>query len=54
MNSLSVQGPPIVAKSLLNHSPFQTTNRALLSGMPAFSPCLSSVLGKGYVLALSS
>ena len=54
MNSLSVQGPPIAAKSLLNHSPFETTNKALLSGMPAFSPSLPSVAVKGCVLDLSS
>ena len=54
MNSLSVQGPPIVTKNLLNHSPLQTTNKALLSGMTAFSPSLPSVMVKGYVLGLSS
>ena len=54
MNHLFVPGPPILAKSLLNHSPFQTTNKALLSGMPAFSPSLPSVVVKGYVLGLSS
>ena len=53
MNSLSMQGAPIVTKSLLNHSPLQTTNIALLSGMPAFSPSPPSVVVKGYVLALS-
>ena len=53
MNNLSVQGPPIVTKSLLNHSSFQTTNKALLSGMPAFSRSLLSVVVKGCVLGLS-
>ena len=54
MNSLSVQGPPIVTKSLLNHAPFKTKNKALLSGMSAFSPSLPTVVVKGYVLSLSS
>ena len=54
MNSLSVQGPPIEIKSLLNHSPFYTTNKALLSGMLAFSLSLPSVVVEGYVLGLSS
>ena len=54
LNHLSVQRPPIVTKSLLNHSPFQTTNKALLSGMPAFSPCLPTIVVKRYVLGLSS
>ena len=53
MNHLSVQGPPVVTKSLLNHSSFQTTNKALLSGMLAFSRSLLSVVVKGCVLGLS-
>ena len=54
MNSLSVQGPPIATKSPVKHSPFQTTNKALLPGMPAFNPSLPSVVVKGCVLGLSS
>ena len=53
MNSLSVQGLPIVTKSLLNRSFLQNANKALLSGMPAFSRCLVSVVVKKYVLGLS-
>jgi len=53
MNHLSVLGPPIVTKNLLNNSPFQATNKVLLSGMPAFSPSLPSVVVKGYVLGRS-
>ena len=53
MNSLSVQGPPIVSKSLLNHSSLQTTNKVLLKGLPVFRRCLLSVVVKGCVLGLS-
>ena len=37
MDSLSVQGPPIATKSLLNYSPLQTSNK------PYFQGCLHSV-----------
>ena len=53
MNSLSVQGPPIVTKSLLNHSFLQNASKVFLSEIPASSRCLFLVFLEEHVLGFS-